>query len=81
VVFVEFLADLRFRFSLEIFVYALVILVSTPPVGDLAVTRGKVFVLECCGKNGSGLWKNPLASLLTRGVHGRIDLHHQPSRF
>jgi len=55
VVFVEFLTDFRLGISLEILIDALVVFVCASAVRNLAVTRGKIVILEGCRKNCAGL--------------------------
>ena len=53
--FVEFLTDFRLGISLEILVDALVVFVCASAIRNLAVTRGKIVILEGCRKNCAGL--------------------------
>lgn len=54
-VLVKFFADFGFGFCLEVFIDALIVLIRATAIRDFAVTRGKVLILQCCSKNGSGL--------------------------
>jgi hypothetical protein len=66
VVLVKLFSHLRLRLRLEVFVDALVIFVGASTIGNLTITRGKVFILERCGKDRTRLWEDPLASLPMR---------------
>ena len=50
-VLVELLANFRLGFRLEILVDTLVVLVCTPTVGNLTVTRSEIVVLESCSQD------------------------------
>lgn len=65
-VLVKLLSHFRLGLRFEIFIHALVIFVGASTVRDLAVTRGKILVLESRGKDGARLWDDPLAPLSTR---------------